>query len=145
MPVGDRIDPYRGFNFRIEIENTDVAAFSEASGLSFDVDPVEYREGNEPSNYVRKLNGLAKFSNINLKRGYTDNTELFDWYKKVLDGSIERRNGAVIMMDEDRNDVMRWEFYEGWVCKYEGPTANATSNDVIIENIEICVERVELV
>lgn len=144
MPTGERVDPYRGFNFRVQIDNTDVAAFSEASGLTFDVDPVEYREGTDLPLHVRKLTGLRKFANIALKRGITENKDLWDWYKDVLDGSVERRNGAVILLDEDRNEVLRWNFEGGWICKWEGPSMNATSNDVAIESIEICVERVEL-
>jgi phage tail-like protein len=144
MPTGERVDPYRGFNFRVQIDNTDVAAFSEASGFTFDVDPVEYREGTDLPLHVRKLTGLRKFANNALKRGITENQDLWDWYKEVLDGSVERRNGAVILLDEDRNEVLRWNFEGGWICKWEGPSMNATSNDVAIESIEICVERVEL-
>ncbi len=144
MATGDRNDPYRGFNFRVEIDNTAVAAFSEASGLTFDVDPVEYREGTEKQLHVRKLTGLRKFANIALKRGFTDNKELWEWYKEVLNGTVERRDGAVVLVDEDSADVLRWNFEEGWICKWEGPAMNATSNDVAIESIEICVERVEL-
>lgn len=144
MATGDRNDPYRGFNFRVEIDNTAVAAFSEASGLTFDVDPVEYREGTDLPLHVRKLTGLRKFANIALKRGFTDNKDLWEWYKAVLNGTVERRDGAVVLMDEDRKDVLRWNFTEGWICKWEGPAMNATANDVAIESIEICVERVEL-
>lgn len=144
MAVGDRIDPYRGYNFRVEIDNSAVAAFSEVSGLSFDIEPVEYREGNELQLHPRKLPGLRKFGNITLKRGFTDNTELFEWYRTTLNGSVDRRNGAIILRDEDHNDVLRWNFSNGWVTKYEGPTFNATSNDVVIESLELAVERVEL-
>jgi phage tail-like protein len=144
MAVGDRNDPFRGYNYRVEIDNVALAGFSEASGLTFDIDQVEYREGNDLNMHVRKLSGLRKFSNIVLKRGFTTNMELFNWYLINLNGSVERRNGSVVVQDEDRADVLRFNFSNGWICKYEGPTLNATSNDVIVESIEICVERVEL-
>jgi phage tail-like protein len=145
MPRLSRDDPYRGFNFRIELDDATVAEFSECSGLTFDTDPVEYREGTDILLHVRKLTGLRKFGNIALKRGFTDNTELWDWYKMVLNGVPKRRNGAVVLQDEEHSDVLRWEFERGWICKWEGPSLNATSNDVVIESVEICVERVELV
>lgn len=149
MAVGDRNDPYRGYNFLIEINGLSnpqqpIAGFSEASGLTWDTDPVEYRNGNDRRMTVRKLSGLRKFSNITLKRGYTDNPELFDWYRQNLSGAVERRNGAIILLDENREAVLRWEFEEGWICKYTGPTMTATSNDVAIESIEICVEWIEM-
>ena len=91
MPTGNRDDPYRGFNFRIELDDATVASFSECSGLTFDTDPVEYREGTDIPLHVRKLTGLRKFANIALKRGFTDNTELWDWYNKILNGIHHHR------------------------------------------------------
>lgn len=144
MAVGERKDPYRGYNYRVEIDNTAVAGFSEASGMSFTIDPVEYREGNDLQMHPRKLTGIRKFGNITLKRGYTDNLDLYEWYRTGLNGSVERRNGAIILQDEDRNDVLRWSFQAGWVTKYEASAMNGTSNEVLIETIELAVERVEL-
>jgi phage tail-like protein len=144
MATGDRKDPYRGFNFRLELGTTAVAGFRECTGLTSNTDPVEYREGTDKALHVRKYPGLRKHANLALKRGITGNTDLFKWYKTVLDGATERRDGAVVLQDEQHNDVMRWHFENGWICKWEGPMLNATSNDVAIESIEICVEFVEL-
>lgn len=141
MPTGDRKDPYRGFNFRIEIEKTSVAGFRECGGLSLTADPVEYREGTDVPLHVRKLSGLRKFTNITLKRGYTDNRELWNWYKNILNGIEDRRSGAIVLQDEQHRDVLRWQFEQGWLCKYEGPAMNAANNEVSLESIEICVEQ----
>lgn len=145
MAIGDRIDPYFGFNFKLELGSSAVASFKECAGLSFTTDPVEYREGVDAVLHVRLLPGLAKKARISLKRGITKNKDLFNWYKTVLDGAVERRDGAVILHDEQHQAVMRWQFENGWICKWEGPTMNATSNDVALESIEICVEDVRLV
>jgi phage tail-like protein len=145
MAVGDRVDPFRGFNFQVRIDRSTVAGFRECSGLTFTVDPVEYRNGDEKNLHVRKLTGLRKFSsNIVLKRGFTPDTQLYLWYRNILNGVEDRRNGAIVLLDETHQQVLRWEFENGWICKWEGPTLNATSNDVVIESLEICVERVEL-
>lgn len=145
MATGERKDPLRGFNFEVQIDNTTVAGFRECSGLTFDTDPVEYREGTDRPLHVRKLTGLRKFQNIVCKRGVTDSQVLWLWYKNVLNGKNDRRNGAIILKDEEHKDVVRWNFENGWITKWEGPQLNATSNDVAIESIEIAVERVELV
>ena len=39
---------------------------------------------------------------------------------------------------------MRWNFTRGWPCRYTGPTFNAANNEIAIESIEICVERLYL-
>ena len=144
MATGVRNDPYRGYNFRIELDNTSVAAFREATGLSLNTDPIDYREGTHVFLSVRKLPGLRKYSNLTFKRGITQNEDLWKWYKNILNGVDDRRNGAVVLQDEQHNDVLRWEFRNVWICKWEGASLNATSNDVVIETIEICHERIEL-
>jgi phage tail-like protein len=144
MPTGERKDPYRGFNFRVEIDRTAVAGFSEIGGLTFNIDPQEYREGTDLALHARKLTGLRKFSNISLKRGITDSKELWNWFKNLLNGVPDRRNGSIILQDEQNGDVLRWNFENGWICKWEGAALNATSNNVVIESIDLCVERVEL-
>ncbi len=145
MAVNDRVDPFRGFNFRVEIDNVGVAFFSEVSGLTFTIDTVDYRHGEFKFDHVTKLTGLRKVSNITLKRGYTTSLELWQWYLDVLNGISPRRSGAIILCDEDHADQIRWEFKESFICKYEGPAMKASANEVAIESIEICAERVELV
>jgi phage tail-like protein len=140
-----RVDPFRGFNFRVELDNIAVASFRECSGLSMTTDAVDYREGTDIPLSVRKLTAIRKFVNIVLKVGITENKDLWNWYKNILNGVSDRRNGAIVLQDEEHNDVLRWQFENGWICKWEGPSMNATSNDVAIESIEICHERLELI
>jgi phage tail-like protein len=144
MGTTGRVDPLRVYNFRVELDNTSVASFREASGLSLNTDAVDYREGTDTWLSVRKLPGLRKFVNITLKRGFTTNHDLWQWYLNILNGIDDRRNGAIVLQDEQHNDVLRWQFQNGWICKWEGATMNATSNDVAIESIEIVHERLEL-
>lgn len=142
--TGKRKDPFRGFNFQVQISNTSVAGFRECSGLSFTTDPVEYREGTDKALHPRKLTGLRKFANISLKRGVTDNQELWKWYKNVLNGKTDRRNGSIVLRNEEHESVMRWKFENAFITKYETSNFNATGNDVTIETIELAVERVEI-
>ncbi len=143
MPTDTRADPYRGFNFRVEIDSTEAGVFSEASGLTAEGDPVEYRGGEDP-NWSRKLTGLRKFANISLKRGYVKDDTLWKWYVNIANGIDDRRNGSIILMDEEHKDVMRWNFENAWLNKIEGPSMNATGNEVAIESIELCHEYLVL-
>jgi phage tail-like protein len=144
MATGDRKDPFRGFNFRVEIDGINVGSFSEVSGLSSDTDPVEYRNGDDVPLSVRKLMGLRKYPNLTFKRGYTNNRELWDWRNNIVLGVSDRRNGAIVLMNEERDEVLRWEFEAGWIQKIDGPSLNAKGNEVIIESVEIVVESLIL-
>ena len=138
-----RNDPYAQFNFLVELDGVAAAGFTEVGGLAVESDVIEYRNGNEDAT-VRKLPGLRKYSNITLKRGYTANLELWKWRKTTEDGQTARRNGAIILLDEARQPVLRWIFREGWIAKYEGPALNSTTNEAAIESIEIAHEGLTL-
>ena len=144
MATGTRNDPYRSFNFRLEVDGLTIASFSEASGLVAEGDPVDYREGADMVNSVRKLAGLRKYQNIVLKRGYTQNKELWAWYRNIANGDPDRRNGAIVLMDEAHKDVLRWNFRNAWLNKVEGPSFNATGNEVAMESIELVHEGVDI-
>ena len=60
MATADRSDPYRGFNFQLEIDGVPLGAFSEASGLTAEGDAVDYREGTDVQPNVRKLHRPAQ-------------------------------------------------------------------------------------
>ena len=142
--MADRIDPYAQYNFLVEIDGVSAAGFTEVGGLTTEQDIIEYREGSETAT-VRKLPGLRKYSNITLKRGFTQNKELWEWRKTSIDGATERKAGSIILLDEARNEALRWNFSEGWISKWEGPALNSTANEASIESLEIAVEGIELV
>lgn len=140
-----RVDPYANFNFIVEIDGVARGGFSECFGLEVGIDVIEYREGWDPSNAVRKIPGLIKYSPIVLKRGITQDKALWNWIKKVLDGKVQRANGSIALLDTARIEVLRWNFREGWPSKWEGPTLNGKSSDIAIETMVIEHEGIELV
>lgn len=142
MASPQRNDPYKAFNFRVEIEGIAQAAFAEVSGLTSETAVIEYRVGGEP-NTARKLPGLTKYANLVLRRGITQDLELWNWRQTVVDGNSERRDGSIILQDDDGIEVARWNFRNGWICKWEGPALDAKANDVAIETIEIAHEGFE--
>ena len=143
MPSGGRTDPYRNFNFRVEIDGVTQSMFTEAILPEARADMIEYREGGEPS-VVRKLPGRIHFGNLILKWGTTVSHELYDWWRTVQDGHTERKNLAVILLDERRTEVKRWNFRHAWPMRYQPPVLNAQGTDVVIELLEIAHEGMEL-
>jgi phage tail-like protein len=143
MPDGKRNDPFGQFSFLVEIDGVIQGGFSECSGLTTDTTIIEYREGQEIAT-TRKLPGLQKYNNIVLKRGWTNDRKLWEWRKKVIDGTTQRQGGTIVLLDEARNPALRWNFREGWPSKWEGPALNAKTSEVAIETLEIAHEGLEL-
>ena len=144
MATDARNDPYRGFNFIIEIDNIARGAFAEAGGLTADGDAVDYREGSDLQSNVRKLPGLRKYTNITLKRGYTQDKTLWQWYMNIVNGQSDRRNVTLVLMNERREPVLRWHAENAWINKIEGPALKASSNDVAMESVELMHESLTL-
>jgi phage tail-like protein len=138
--MATRVDPYRGFNFLVEIDGITQAGFQECSGLDSQTGSIDYREGADPS-HVRKLPGLNTFSAISLKRGVTDSDELWKWRLTVVDGKTERRNGSVVLLDESGAEKIRWNFSNAWPSKWTGPSFNSTGNAIAVETLEITHEE----
>ena len=93
---------------------------------------------------MRKLPGLKKFTNITLNRGVIGDLGFWKWIKSVLDGQVQRADGTIVLLDESRQEVMRFNFRRGWPCKWTGPGLNAAANEVAIETVEICHEGLDV-
>ncbi len=139
-----RDNPYLNFNFTVDIGVGDELGFSEVEGLAGEIEVIEYREGADRVNTARKLPGLAKYPNVMLKRGITGRTDLFEWWKSVRDGHVQRRNVTITLLDEQRQPVLRWLLRNAWPVKIEGPALNATGNEVAIETLELAHEGLEI-
>ncbi len=140
MATGERRDPFRSFNFEVRIDGIDTLAFSECSGLMAEGDGVDYREGTDLPLNVRKLVGLRKYSNLTLKRGYTRDLALWQWYVNISNGLPDRRNVTITLRNEQRQPVMRWHAENAWINKIEAPSFKATGNEVAVESVELIHE-----
>src|SRR4030095_5751639 len=90
----ERHDPYLSFQFIVKVGGQEIAGFSEVSGLEFEIEVEQFREGGLPQ-CERQLAGPAKFpSRIVLKRGITG-TVLWSWHQKVMQGRVERKDVVI--------------------------------------------------
>ncbi len=142
MPTGQRKDPLLNFNFFVELDGITQAGFMECSGFGATTDPVELNEGGFNS-ASHKFVGRTKQNNLTLKWGLTDSRELYDWYRDVVNGKIQRKDGSIVVRDTEGKEKARWNFFKAWPTKWDGPDYNAKGNDVAIETLEIAHEGLE--
>ena len=141
---------FGNYNFLLEIAGGSyvtenkvvVGGFKSVSGMDSETEIVEFKQGNDM--IVRKKPGRTTYSNSVLERGYTATDDLFMWRKNIEDGKIDRRTGSVIILDQDgQTEVARYNFYEGWPCKWHVPELDSDTSGMAIEKVEIAVEKVE--
>jgi phage tail-like protein len=119
-----------------------VGGFKSISGMDSETEIIEFKQGNDM--VVRKKPGRTTYANIVLERGYTATDDLWQWRKNIEDGKIDRRSGSVIILDNDgQTEVARYNFYEGWPCKWYVPDMDADKSGMAIEKVEIAVEKIE--
>lgn len=161
MPSIPRKNPYGTFNFKLTYNGgpteaqdaLDDLGFMECTGLDGDTMPMEYRDSKVPNGegngaFVRKLPGMESYPNVVLRRGVTGSPALWVWRKMVRDGVPWENIKAEIhvkLQDEQHNVVMTWLLQDAWPCKLSGPALNASTNEIAVETLELCCERIELV
>ncbi|HLJ54920.1 MAG TPA: phage tail protein [Chthonomonadaceae bacterium] len=139
-------DPLVGAWFGIEFQGQVTGAFRECTGLGSENEVVEYKASGEKGEFViKKVPGRMKWNNITLRRGITDAMDMWKWRKLIEDGKVEegRKNGSVVMFDTKGSEIARWNFTNAWPSKLTGPAANASNNEVAIEELEITHEGYE--
>lgn len=139
-----RDDPYLNFNFLVEIDGEAAAGFSEADLPAGRIEVVAYREGADRTSAARLLPGRVEYEPLVLRRGFAGDPALFQWWRAVAEGNLDRRNVSVILLDEQRQEVARWNLRRAWPTKWEGPSMRAEGNDVAIETLELAHEGIEL-
>ena len=149
MPAGkDAVqgDPLVGFNFGIEVEGIISGFFTECSGLGSENEVVEHKVvGKGGKEIIRKIPGRLKWGDVTLKRGITGSMDFWEWRKMVEDGKVTnaRKNGSIIMYDQEGEEVARWNFERGWPSKISGPSVKTDSNEIVVEEMTIVHEYIK--
>ncbi|WNO11501.1 phage tail protein [Teredinibacter sp. KSP-S5-2] len=146
----ERNNPYSNFNFIVERDGQVLGAFSEVGGLDSENTPIEYREGADATNAVRKLPGIESYTNITLKRGITGNMALWDWRKEVRDGTgafPPTSTVTIKLLNELRDEnspAMTWTVTDAWPTKITGPSLSAKGNEIAIEQVDLAHSRIDI-
>ena len=142
--------PYAQFNFVVDLGtgNTDgpQAGFQECSQIGTTVDVIEYRNGNEKENSVRKITGLNRVADVTLKRGIIGSLDLHQWLDAVRNGDQNAlRTVTIHLMSEDHTTVAQsWKLFRARPVKHVSGPLNAMGCDVAIEELTLAYERLEL-
>jgi phage tail-like protein len=132
-------DPLTQFAFAVEIDGILNAFFTECSGLGGQIEVFEYKEGGQ-NEFTHKLPGRVTYSNIQLKRGITDATSMYDWFHRVAtaaDKSSEMKTVTITHHAADGSVVLTWSLANAYPVKWTGPRFNAGSSSVAVEEFEL--------
>jgi len=140
-----REDPLVSFHFMIDVQGEITGYFTEVSGLGSESEIIEQKVVNEKGiEIVKKIPGRLKWGDITLKRGITSSLDMWNWRKKVEEGKVSeaRKNGSIVMFDQELQEKARWNFVNGWPTKITGPAPKTDSNELGIEELTIAHELI---
>jgi phage tail-like protein len=142
--------PYAQFNFLVDLGTGSTegpqAGFQECGPLGMSVDVIEYRNGNEKVNEVRKLTGLARYPDVTLKRGIIGSLDLYSWLNQIRNGDQSAFRTVVIhLQNEDHTSIAQtWKLFRARIVKHASGPFNAQACDVAMEELTLAYERLEL-
>lgn len=142
-----RFDPYKNFKFRVKWDGRYVAGISKVGALKRSTEPVEHREGGDPST-TRKSPGRTKFEAITLERGVTHDVEFEKWANKVW--NYGSGLGAEVSLKDFRKDLIievyneagqlaiAYKVFRCWVSEYQAlPDLDANANVIAIQTLKL--------
>jgi phage tail-like protein len=108
---------------------------------------AEYRTGVDKLNHVRKVPGMHKVSDVTLKRGIVNSTDLWTWIAQVRKtGPAAKREVVITLRDEAGATVQSWKLRGVIPMKYTGPTLAAKGGgDVAMEELVLSAEELVFV
>jgi phage tail-like protein len=140
--------PIPKFHFQVEWGEGFRIGFTEVSGLDFETEVIEYREGNSKKYNKRKQPGLTKYPDVTLKRGtFEGDFDFFTLWKQSYyfqegnkTGSKYRRTITIKLLNEDHEPIITWQLENAWAKKVQSTNLKADANEIGIESMEIAHE-----
>ena len=140
--------PIPKFHFRVQWGKDFRIGFTEVSGLDFETEVIEYREGSSKTYNSSKQPGRTKYSNVTLKRGtFEGDYDFFMEWRKTFyfqegnqTGSRFRRNVEIMLLNENHEPIITWTLLNAWPSKVQSTDLKADANEVAIETMELVHE-----
>jgi phage tail-like protein len=138
-----RFDPYKNMKFRVKWDGRYVAGMSKVSALKRSTEPVQHREGGDPST-ARVSPSTWKFEPITMERGVTHDPEFEAWANLIFstqgDMAISMKNFRkdiiIELLNEQGQVAKAYTVYRCWVSEYQAlPELDANAHAVAIEHM----------
>lgn len=131
--------------FYVEMESTIAAAFSECQGLGVQIDKETIFEGGA-LDQQRILLKQAKFSDVTLKRGMTDDLAFWSWIDAVIDaGTVpQRRNIRILVFNQAGETMQCWTLIGAVPVGWKAPALKADAKSLAIEELTLAYEGLKV-
>jgi phage tail-like protein len=125
-------------NRGMEATKDDEVAFSEVSGLNFEMQTEDILEGGGHDRIIR-LPNPPKPKNLVLKRALSATPPfVWDWVKQPFETfEFKTMNVVVSLLGYDCKPIKVWHFNDAFPVKLSLSDLSSTKNEVVIETLEL--------
>ena len=142
--------PFTTFNFRVNLElpgkegTVCDAEFSDCGGLEMSMSPKSIREGGNNGRQVH-LVGPVAYGQLTLKRGMTENFDLWRWFERVQTERSLRASGQIQMLSPNRDKAdVRFSLSGCLPVKIKAPSLSAKDGLIAIEEMQLVYETLSM-
>ena len=136
-------DPYRNYNFKLEIQGVTQGHFTSCSNIGVRIQAIQYREGGAQQ-IVHKLPGPVEYADIQLRYGLTSSMDLWNWFMSAARGAVERKNVSIGAPRFHRGDGGgALNLTRAWPREWNGAPLDARGHEVAIETLTLVFETLE--
>jgi phage tail-like protein len=130
---------FQGSFFGLDIDGITLGMFTGCTGLSMEFDVINFKEADGAMHHERKMAGKPKYTEVVLKRGFTADTGLQDWFDEVVEANTDTpyKTGSIIIYDRTQNEVARFNLDRCWPSKLSVSDLKSDSDDVMVEELTI--------
>lgn len=136
----DNYYPPASFYFKVEFavsKNSPDVRFQSVSGLTVEYDMESFKEGGE-NRFEHKLPVRTKYSDLVLKRGLLTDSKVVDWcFNAFRNREFKPTDVTVILLNEEGEPLKSWKVVRAWPKKWTISDFNSTSNEVVVETLEL--------
>ena len=153
MPIAPSTTPViSGAHFAIGVDGTDIAIFSELSGINSEVEAVEYISANSTKNGLiehTKQFGKTKPPKVTLKRGLDGSKAIWAWHEMVMNGDVTAITTCHLKLLSQAADSggepkikITYVLENAWPSKVDIAGMKAGASDIIMETVEIVCDSI---
>ncbi|MBC6608765.1 phage tail protein [Hymenobacter sp. BT188] len=137
--------PLPRFHFQVDWGGAKMS-FTEVTGLSMQVQVIEYRHSDSRDFSTLKMPGLSKNENVTMKRGkFEGDFDFNQWLSDITNERVNGRRDVVIrLLNEKHEPVAAWSATRCFPVKVTAPDLKSDANEVAVESIEIAHEGLKL-
>ncbi|MFC5475558.1 phage tail protein [Paraherbaspirillum soli] len=142
LKAGPRANPFKSYNFYVELGGIVVGGFTSIEGLQSKIEVKTVRQGGV-NDLEYKLPGQVTYVDLVLKAGITALDPMWLWYQASMRGEIKRLNGSIYLLNDQGRPTVSWNFYNAWPIEWQGPSLDAAQNLVASQNFTLAHEGIK--